>query len=259
MPSPFPGVDPYVENPEFWPEVHNRLIVAIADSLAPQLRPKYRVAIEKRTYLNDETESVLVGIADVAILRGRATPSLGTTTLTDRRRPPIQVTMPSPEEIQERYLEIREVAEGRVVTVLEILSPKNKRLGIGQTTYLQKRQQILASETHLVEIDLLRSGSLIPLQNFHSACYYTLVSRSDQRPLADLYPFHLQEEIPIFAIPLAPSEPEPEVDLQALYAAVYDRAGLDLVIDYRPSPIPSLPQEDADWADALLRQQGLRQ
>lgn len=114
MPSLFPGIDPYVENPEFWSEVYNRLIVAIADSLAPQLRPRYRVAIEKRTYLNDDGESLLVGITDVAVLSGRSMPpsSSSTATLPARYKLPQKVTVPLSEEVRESYLEIREVSGG---------------------------------------------------------------------------------------------------------------------------------------------------
>jgi Protein of unknown function (DUF4058) len=248
MPSPFPRVDPYLENPEFWSEVHNRLIVATlavsakqrADHLSPHLRPKYRVAIEKRVY--DSEESVLVGIADVAILpRATAIPPQSTVTLPARHKAPIQISVPIAEEIRESYLEIREIASGQVVTVIEILSPKNKRSGVGRTAYEKKRQQVLSSATHLVEIDLLRGGSQMPLLGTVPPMnYYILVSKADQRPLADLYPFSLQEEIPIFAVPLSAKEAEPEVDLQVLLNEVYDRASLDLAIDYAKPPVPNL-------------------
>jgi hypothetical protein len=258
MPSPFPGVDPYLENPEFWSEVHNRLIVAIADALSPHLRPKYRVAIEKRVY--DSEDSLLVGIADVAILpRAATTPPRSTATLPARHKAPIQISVPIAEEIRESYLEIREIASGQVVTVIEILSPKNKRLGVGRTAYEKKRQQVLSSATHLVEIDLLRGGTQMPLLGTVPPMnYYILVSRADQRPLADLYLFSLQEEIPIFTLPLSVNEAEPEVDLQVLLNEVYDRASLDLAIDYTKTPVPNLAAEDATWADLLLKQQGLR-
>jgi hypothetical protein len=255
MPSPFPGVDPYVENPEFWSEVHNRLIVAIADALAPQLRPKYRVAIEKRTYFSDDAKSLLVGIADVAVLSRRSPPAAqpSAIALADRHKPPVNVTVPMPEEVRESYLEIREVADGQVVTVLELLSPKNKRPGAGRSAYERKRQQVLASHTHLVEIDLLRGGTPMAITTDQPlASYSILVSKADRRPSADLYPFGLREEIPIFSVPLIPNESEPEVDLQVLFDAVYDRAGLDLVIAYDQPPIPALSQEDAAWVDSLL-------
>jgi hypothetical protein len=257
MPSPFPGVDPYLENPEFWSEVHNRLIVAIADSLSPHLRPKYRVAIEKRVY--DSEEGLLVGIADVAVLPRASSSAPSTATMPARHRSPIQISVPMPEEVRESYLEIREIASGQVVTVIEILSPKNKRAGVGRTAYEKKRQQVLSSATHLVEIDLLRCGTPMPLSGtVPPISYYILVSKSDQRPLADLYPFGLREEIPIFTVPLMSGEVQPEVDLQLLLNAVYDRASLDLAIDYSQAPSPNISADDTQWADLLLRQQGLR-
>jgi hypothetical protein len=258
MPSPFPGVDPYLENPEFWSEVHNRLIVAIADTLSPHLRPKYRVAIEKRVY--DGEDSLLVGIADVAILpRVAAEPLRSLATLPARHKSPIQVSVPISEEVRESYLEIREIASGQVITVIEILSPKNKRTGVGRTAYEKKRQQVLCSTTHLVEIDLLQGGTAMPLLGaIPPMNYYVLVSNADQRPRADLYPFTLQEEIPIFAVPLALGEMEPEVDLQVLLSEVYDRASLDLAIDYTKPPLPNLSAADAAWANEWLHQRGLR-
>jgi hypothetical protein len=257
MPSPFPGVNPYLENPEFWSEVQNRLIVAIADSLSPSLRSKYRVAIEKRVY--DSEDSLLVDIADVAVLPRPSASAQPTATMFTSHESPIQISVPMPEEVRESYLEIREIASGQVVTVIEILSPKNKRAGVGRTAYEKKRQQVLSSATHLVEIDLLRGGTSMPLSgNVPPMSYYILVSKSDQRPLADLYPFGLREEIPIFTVPLVSGAAEAEVDLQLLLNAVYDRASLDLAINYSQTPLPNLSADDTQWSDLLLRQHGLR-
>ncbi len=80
MSSPFPGMNPYLENPELWSEVHHRLITAIAIAIAPPIRPKYRVAIEKRTYLGDVEDSVLVGIPDVAVTTKTKTSTQNKTT-----------------------------------------------------------------------------------------------------------------------------------------------------------------------------------
>ena len=120
MPSPFPGMNPYLEDPDRWSTVHNRLMVAIADRLTPQLLPKYQVDIGKKSE-------------------------------------PIRVGLPNFEEVRESFLEVKEAATQKVVTVIEILSPSNKR-GLGREKYLAKRQKILASQTHLIEIDLLREG-----------------------------------------------------------------------------------------------------
>ncbi len=242
MHSPFPGMNPYLENPELWPEVHSRLIVAIADALAPHLLPKYRVAIEKRVYQMTDEDSVLVGIPDVVVGRNLNTEKQQTNiAVASPRAKPVTVTVPIPEEVREGYLEVREVGTGEVVTVIEVLSPKNKRSGEGRNAYESKRQHVLGSSSHLVEIDLLRRGQPMPiLSNNIQASYGILVSRSNYRPTVELYPFELQEPIPTFLLPLRRGDTEPSVDLQALLHGVYDRAGFDLAIDYTREPVPSL-------------------
>lgn len=108
MASPFPGMNPYLENPAFWSEVHNRLIVNLADFLAPQIPPQYRVAIEQRTYLSDETDSVLLGLPDVSVFSQQKDTKLTASTATyPDTSEAVTITMPVPEPIKESYLEIR--------------------------------------------------------------------------------------------------------------------------------------------------------
>jgi hypothetical protein len=262
MPSPFPGMNPYLEDSELWPEVHSRLIIAIADAMAPQIRPKYRVAVEKRVYQMTDENSVLVGIPDVVVGRSLTKTASEKFTIAVASPPakPITVNLPMPEEVREGYLEVREVATGEVVAAIEVLSPKNKRAGEGRKAYESKRQQVLGSLTHLIEIDLLRGGEPMPiLGNQIKSDYRILVSRSESRPKAELYPFELQEQIPAFLLPLRRGDTEPLLDLQALIHGVYDRAGFDLAINYTHEPVPSLAESDITWANALLQQQGLRQ
>lgn len=253
MPSPFPGMDPYLENPELWPEVHSRLIVAIADTLAPSLHPKYYAAIEKRTYLDTPEDSVLIGIPDVSVAdRSKDAPALrqGIPSITTLSQPEI-ITLPMPEEVNERYLEIRD-ADATVVTAVEILSPKNKRAGEGRTAYLRKRQRVLATQTHLVEIDLLRSQIPMPVGTRTQADYRILVSRSDTRPQAALYGFDLQNLIPCFALPLNPDDLEPTLNLKTLLDEIYDRAGYGFRIDYQKPAQPALSPENQQWAARMF-------
>ncbi|MEH2361356.1 DUF4058 family protein [Nostoc sp.] len=262
MSSPFPGMNPYLENPELWPEVHSRLIIAIADAIAPQLRPKYRVAVEKRVYQMTDENSILVGIPDMVVGRSLTNTEKEPSNIIAVAAPPkkpITVNVPILEEVREGYLEVREVGTGEIVTVIEILSPKNKRTGEGRKAYESKRQQILGSFTHLVEIDLLRGGEPMPiLGNQIKSDYRILVSRSESRPKAELYPFGLQEQIPAFLLPICREDTEPLVDLQILLHGVYDRAGFDLAIDYNREPVPPLGEVDAAWVYELLKEQGLR-
>ncbi|CBN57240.1 MULTISPECIES: DUF4058 family protein [Kamptonema] len=265
MPSPFPGMDPYLEHPDFWQETHHWLISMIAESLVPQIRPKYEIAIEKRIYQINDThdnndDSLLVGIPDVAIKRQPNTPDIPTRLVaTATLTVPTTVKVPASEKIKQTYLEVREMATRQVVTAIEILSPVNKRNGDGRITYLKKRQSILGSLTHLVEIDLLRRGEPMPiLNNSIQSDYRVLVSRSDRRPLAELYAFNLRDSLPVFLLPLREEDVEPIVNLPELFAGVYDRAGYDYRIDYERAPIPSLSEQNLVWANELLQATGLR-
>lgn len=251
MPSPFPGMDPYLENPDLWSAVYNRLIVAIADELVNHLSEIYRVEIEKRTYFSSDDQSLLVGIPDVAVVTGRTTESTAVATLASPMQPQ-KVTVPISEEVNERYLEIREVATGTVVTVIEILSPKNKRSGEGRLAYERKRNYVLASPTHLIEIDLLRGGKPFPIKGESLGSYRILVSRGDQRPVADLYAFGLRQSIPTFPIPLLSGDEEPILELQRLLNYVYARGRYHLAIDYTKPPQPPLSEDDMKWVDSLL-------
>ncbi len=268
MSSPFPGMNPYLENPDLWSEVHHRLITAIANAIFPFVRPKYRVAIEKRTYRFDSEDSLLIGIPDVAIVKAKQTDqksdlSTGKTavmTLPKTANKSVTVTLPLPLEIREGYLEIREVATGNVITVIEVLSPTNKKTKEGRNAYLEKRQQILGSDTNLVEIDLISIGEKMPiLTNIPDTDYGILVVRYYRLPSGQLFAFTVREPIPNFPIPLQENEQEIEVNLQDLFLEIYEQAGFDLTLDYNHNPVPNLSVKHREWMDLLLREQGRRE
>jgi Protein of unknown function (DUF4058) len=246
MKPAFPGMNPYLEDPDLWPEVHSWLIVLLARSLNPQLTPKYRAAIEKRVY----ADSLLVGIPDVSIFQTQDSkpPKRATATLSQ----PVKVNVPAMEEIQESYLEIRRVGTGQVVTVIEVLSPKNKRAGEGRDQYNLKRRKVLSSLSHLVEIDLLRAGEPQPMSSGVTSDYRVLVSRSDCRPEAELYPFDLTHPIPRFPLPLQAGDGEPVIDLETILDTVYDEACLNFAIDYSKQPVSPVSQQDFEWIQTLL-------
>ncbi len=127
-------------------------------------------------------------------------------------------------ELYQRYLEVREMGTDEVITIVELLSPTNKRAKDGRADYEKKRRLILASQTHLVELDLLRGAKPMAMHGAQSdATYRILVSRSEQRPiaalhedvLADLYAVMLDQPLPDIPIPLKPGEPEPVLALHA--------------------------------------------
>lgn len=260
MPSPFPGMNPYLEQPAFWSSFHTRLMVAIADTIEPQLGSHYYVDVETRTYQSDESdEEILIGIPDAIVFAKQPDPSApevpaAPETMVATQPRPETVAVPMPIEIKERYLEVREMGTDAVIAVIELLSPKNKRAGEGRTAYEKKRRLILGSETHLVELDLLRGAKPMSILGVRSASpYRILISRSQQRPKAELYGITLQQALPSFPIPLKLDEAEPIVPLQAVFDQVYERARYDTRIDYhQPVPPPNLSEADQLWVDELL-------
>ncbi|WP_107670996.1 DUF4058 family protein [Cyanothece sp. BG0011] len=256
MSSPFPGMNPYLEHPEIWPGFHLLLIATLAESLSPQLRPNYSVSVEVRMYETTGEQSLLVGIPDVSIQNNLTDETKKQTDRVAVSPPPSQpmrVMVPIPETIKQGYLEVREVTSKEVITVIEVLSPVNKRPGKGRQAYISKRERILGSSSHLIEIDLLRAWQPMPLiGNTPVSDYHILVSREDCRPTADLYGFNLQDPIPCFSLPLRRGDSEPIIDLQKLLNDIYDRTAYDLKLNYNSDPVPPLSIKDQGWVNDLL-------
>ncbi len=255
MPPPFPGMDPYLEHPDLWPDVHNGLIAALRDQLSPAVRPFYYVALEERTYLEEPPELILVGRPDLAVVATQ--PEASSSGAMDRGRRVLEVELPAAVPVRETYLEVRGVADGDVVTVIELLSPANKRSGTGRRLYLDKRVNVLATRTSLVEIDLLRVGEAMPMLGPPiDSDYRILVSQGWRRPKAEVTAFGVRDPLPALAVPLRRYEPEPRVDVASVLRALYDRASYDLRIDYRRPPVPPLAQDDAEWAARCIEAAG---
>jgi hypothetical protein len=250
-------MDPYLERPSLWPNVHNSLIIALRDDLVPRLRPRYYVAVEERT-VRLGGDLLFAARPDVAVVEAREAHNLPSPDL-ELDAPAVTVLVPLPDEIRETFLEIRDVGTDRVVTVVEILSPANKATGEGRRQYKDKRLALLGSRTHLVEIDLLRAGASMPMFGaVPPSAYRLLISRAEERPQARLLPVNLRQPIPPFRLPLQPGDDEPTIDLSSLLHALYDRAGYDLRLDYATEPEPPLEGEDRAWVDTLLRAAGKR-
>lgn len=254
MPSPFPGMDPYLERPSAWSNVHHRLITAIADDLAPQLLPKYQVLVEERIYQVEAQDSIWVGAPDVLVQQLRTDTEASAVAVAPPSAEPLSVTLTIPETVRQGYLEVREIATGQVVTVIEVLSPVNKRAGKGRLDYENKRAMILSSASNFVEIDLLRQGQPMPIQeHFARSQYRLLVSPEEKRPQADLYAFNLADSIPCFALPLRTGDRLPTINLRQLLDGIYDRSGYGFVIDYAQPAVPPLSDGDAAWVNEWVR------
>jgi Protein of unknown function (DUF4058) len=260
MPSPFPGMDPYLEHPSAWPNIHHRLITAIADALAPQLLPKYQIVVKERIYQVEGDDSMLIGAPDVTVhvtvQQGRAiTPPIaaGGLAVAEPLSKPISVTLALPETIRQSYLEVREIATAQVVTVIEVLSPVNKRPGKGRIDYENKRSMVFASSSNFVEIDLLRQWKPLPVEAIPpESSYRILVSAQEKRPQADLYAFNLPDAIPNFPLPLRSEDACPVVNLRLLLDGIYDRSGYGFVIDYNQPPVPALSARDTVWMKEVI-------
>jgi hypothetical protein len=250
-------MDPYLERRGLWEDVHTRLIVAIAEALAPQVRPNYRVAVEQRTYLSVMAPDDLIGQPDVLLLATREPRVIYETSAAPPQAGAYVGELPYAEEVKERYLEIRSVVDGEVVTVIELLSHSNKSSQRGRKQYERKRLVVLASMTHLVEIDLLRTGDPMAMRiagNGHKTDYRIVVSRAQQRPRADIYLFGVRDTIPEFPVPLRRGETAPVLPLNQVLHDLYDRAGYDLAIDYSQAVEPPLDEADAEWAAQIASQ-----
>ncbi len=245
-------MDPYLEGSSIWPDVHNRLIASLADSLGPVLAPRYYVRLEERTYVQKPGGLEFFGRPDINILRdddGRRYATGG----------PMRVKIPMPDVVRETYLRVFSAEPAELITVLEVLSPSNKQRGKGRRTYLRRRLEICDSLTHLVEIDLQRAGERMPIEGREvSSDYRILVSRGDRRPNADLYAFGVRDPIPKFPLPLQRGDKEPEVDLGAILHALYERAAYHKSLDYRVEPVPPVSVDDSGWMHELLRSAHLR-
>lgn len=253
MPSPFPGMNPWIERSAVWQDFHDSFLPAAREMLNAQIVPRYLARIQEHLYVDDfEEESHLIGISDVSVSEpdeaGSSPPgSVGIETLVA----PARVRQVEPETERQIFVEIRDRAERRLVAVLELLSPANKKPGRIRDQYLLKREQYLESDAHFVEIDLLRGGPRMPWHDMSTCDYYAVVSRAGRRPEADFWPILLRNPLPVIPIPLNPGDADARLDLQAIVHRIYDAAGYAVDI-YGEPPEPPLRPDDAAWAQAIL-------
>ncbi|MFI5455474.1 MAG: DUF4058 family protein [Isosphaerales bacterium] len=255
MPSPFPGMSPFLEQDDAWHDFHEKIIPAIAERLVVQVRPNYIVKIDEHVYVHElppEPRRYL-GRADVFVSRSEEDATTGRPGI-GLLAAPTEMRLPVHEVEQLAFVEIRDRRSRELVTVVEVLSPSNKQSGSTRDQYLAKRQELLDSRANLVEIDLLRGGKPMPLveRPDHSYAYSILVSRVDDRPRAGFWPIGLRERLPIIPIPLRAPDGDARLDMQEALNHVYDASGYEDYI-YSGLPDPPLEGEDRTWAESLIR------
>ena len=266
MPSLIPGMDPFLEDPAVFPDLHDSLIVELRNAINAQLPPPYYASSASRVWV--EPTQRRVG-PDVNVLRperpgsGIIPPSAGATAVA---RPPVVVRIPR-EEFRETYLDIYATpGKERLVTTIEVLSPTNKTTGSeGRALYLQKQREVLGGKFNLIEIDLLRGGQHTTAVRFEEALakagpfdYHVCVRAFEEPDDFVIYPISLSERLPIIAIPLLPGDGSVAVDLQILLDRCYDTGLYERRIPYGERvPAPPLRPEQTAWVEQILRDKGM--
>jgi len=262
MNSPFPGMDPYLE--QHWRDVHESLIVYSRDQLQPRLPPDLRARVEERVFVEAPEGEVRSVSPDVHVVEhGRGQPSGGTAVSELVAAEPLVIHLDD-EPVSQGSIEIVNAASGnRVITLIEFVSPANKVPGDGQDLYLRKRREARAARVSVVEIDLTRTGPrvfLCPANRIppsHRTTYQVCVCRGWELTRFEIYRAPLAERLPVIGIPLRQTDPDAPLDLQALVDLSYQN-GRYGDLDYKVDPTPPLDAADAAWADQLLRGKGIR-
>lgn len=250
MPSPFPGMNPFLEQEDAWHDFHESFMPRIRESICAQIDPHYIVKIDEHLFIHhsaDEPRRVL-GRADVSVARRPADATGQAATAVCEA--PVQGYVPAIDTQRVSFVEIRDRRNRQLVTLIELLSPANKRPGGDRDQYLAKRHEVLSSTAHLVEIDLLRGGARPPLEQLPTCDYYVMVSRVETRPRVGLWPLQLRERLPVIPIPVRAPDPDAQLDLQSTLHALYDSARYGRYI-YDSAPDPPLKPEDERWARDL--------
>lgn len=252
MPSPFPGMDPFLESPEVFPDLHDSLCAAIRDGLNAVLPPPFYSALAGRVWL-EEGERLVV--PDVQVVRGPGAAGSGSVAVLEEPVAVlIEVEVARPEESRENTVEIYGPGK-RLVTSIELLSLANK-FGAARDQYAVKQRQLLVAGVNVVEIDLLRRGphsTLAPAEVMERRArpydYHVSISRPGRCQIA---PVRLAQPLPTIPVPLTLEVPDAILALQALFARTYDAALYARRVDYAGACEPPLSPEQAAWAAAVL-------
>lgn len=267
MQSPFPGMDPYLENRLIFPDFHDGFIFCLREAIQPSLPEPYYAALGRRAWV--EISERFVG-PDVNVVIPRSRPmsspsnfsTVAAATLEVTR--PVVVTVPHDEQAETTIeIYIGRGSDRRLVTAIEVLSPINKHPGEkGRDLYLRKQAEMLDSQCHLVEIDLLRGGThttAVPedrlKQKVPKFDYHVCVHRFDHFEDFLIYPIQLAEPLPTISIPLLPGDGEVPVSLQQVFERTYAAGPYHREIDYSETvPLPNLTTEQMQWVKERVGQ-----
>ena len=252
----FPGMDPYLENPAIWPGVQSAMAVYLRDQLQPRLQPRYVASLEERVFIEDTTR---VMRPDVLIKRKRPPQPQGGVAVLEGDAP--ELVRVADQEIHESFVAILDRATGqRVVAVIELVSPTNKFAGPGRDAYVTKQHEVLSSQAHLVEIDLLRTGPHVltvqewAVRDLGPYDYLVCVNRARAtRNEYEVYRRGLRDRLPRIHVPLADDDPDAILDLQSVLAQTYEAGLYRELLSYDQPCVPPLSPEDQTWANEVIR------
>jgi len=262
--SPFPGMDPYLESPRLWADVHHRLINIFAEQLSSLLMPKYFAELESYVVIDKISDDSIIAVPDVTITENEFNEtenefnefedSMDTAVAIAPAPLHLKVPIPVPTHIINIHIKQNDENE-ELVTVIELLSPVNKRAGKGREKYLKKRDGLFESRVHLVEIDLLRQWPRMPFveESLPEMDYLAMVSRAYKRPDCEVWPIGLREPLPVLPIPLSRPDPDIPLDLGQALRTAYERAHYERRINYKLPPIPSIKPKNVAWVESCLR------
>ena len=269
MPSPFPGMDPYLEDPVFWRDFHGRLIYAISEALLDRLPGAYDTAVDEQVRLVEvppaESGPAVAKdvLPDVSVVRRAAadgwagTPSgepggAGTATMVE----PVTIVVPAEREERDRWIEIRHRPDDTLVTVIEVLSPTNKNSD-GAAEYRAKRRALLRQKVNLVELGLLVGGRrLEPPESLPPGDYYALVSRAAHPGVRQAYGWRVRHPLPAVPVPLKAPDADVRLNLAAAFGDAYERGRYGRRLRYGRPPVAPLAEADAAWAEGVARRPG---
>ena len=260
MKSPFPGMDPYIEERGLFEDFHNKLISEIERTLAAAVPERYVVRLPERYYVvleEADGKKAHVFRPDIGIAAQQ--PPSRTVAMAEPAVDDEGISMRAfvAEEFRETFVEVYITEpDETLVTCIEALSPSNKRSGSeGWNVYLKKRQAILMGTANFVEIDLVRGGDKMPMMDtWPSSPYYLLVARKLFAPTCRVWPAHYHRPAPKLRIPLLHPDPDVELDLQSMIDAIYPRSRYGRSIDYTRPLKPPLTAEDSAWLAQRLQE-----
>lgn len=254
MHSPFPGMDPYLEQASVWHDFHESFVYECRRLLVPQISPAYIAKLDEHIYVHElaADERRLIGRGDVTVAERSGRMDRVSGSIHQTITAPVQVELrPAIDVERENRIEIRDRESGRIISVIELLSPSNKHPGQDRRQFLGKRDELLASEVNYIEIDLLRAGPRMPVHDLPFCEYYALVSRASQRPTADVWPIRLADRLPKIPVPLKESDSDATLDLRLALDRAFEAGGYAGYI-YSGEPDPALSPDQQQWAEEQL-------